>query len=125
MLLSHAIYVVAGERALLAERGAPVVASPAAEMKRGDGVGPIVEYLADGVAVALGTDCAICNNSNDMFIEMRQLGLVQKLRYGAHAISAEQILLTATRGGARALGYQRLGALDEGWQADLVLVDTR
>jgi 5-methylthioadenosine/S-adenosylhomocysteine deaminase len=123
-LLSHAIYVDAEERALLAQHGVRIVSSPAAEMKLADGVAPIVDYLADGITVALGTDCAICNNTNDMFLEMRQLGLVQKLRYGAHSISAEQILRTATVGGAQALGVARLGALQEGWAADLVLVDT-
>lgn len=124
-LLSHAIYVDAEERALLARHQVPVVTSPTAEMKLSDGVAPIVEYLADGITVALGTDCAICNNSNDMFLEMRQLGLVQKLRYGAHSISAEQILLTATLGGARALGLNEVGTLRAGWSADLTVVDTR
>jgi 5-methylthioadenosine/S-adenosylhomocysteine deaminase len=60
-----------------------------------------------------------------MFLEMRQLGLVQKLRYGAHSISAEQILRTATVGGAQALQLNQLGSLQEGWSADLILVDTR
>lgn len=124
MLLSHAVYVDAEEQALLALNRVPVVSSPTAEMKLADGLAPMVDMLRLGVTVALGTDCAICNNSNDMFLEMRQLGLAQKLRYGAHAISAEQILLSATVHGARALGAEgRLGALAEGMSADLVLVD--
>jgi cytosine/adenosine deaminase-related metal-dependent hydrolase len=124
-LLSHAIYVDTEERGLLARHGVPIVSSPTAEMKLADGIAPIVEYLADGITVALGTDCAICNNSSDMFLEMRQLGLVQKLRYGAHSISAEQILRTATVGGAQALGLTQLGSVQEGWSADLIFVDTR
>jgi 5-methylthioadenosine/S-adenosylhomocysteine deaminase len=124
-LLSHAIYVDLEERALLAQHRVPIVSSPSAEMKLADGIAPIVEYLAHGITVALGTDCAICNNSNDMFLEMRQLGLVQKLRYGAHSISAEQILRTATVGGAQALALNQLGSLQEGWSADLIMVDTR
>ncbi|HEV8693937.1 MAG TPA: amidohydrolase family protein, partial [Lysobacter sp.] len=85
MLLSHAVYVDAEERELLALNRVPVVCSPTAEMKLGDGLAPIVDMLRLGVTVALGTDCAICNNSDDMFLEMRQLGLSQKLQYGAHA----------------------------------------
>jgi 5-methylthioadenosine/S-adenosylhomocysteine deaminase len=122
-LLSHAVYVDADEQTLLALNRVPVVSSPTAEMKLADGLAPIVDMLRLGVTVALGTDCAICNNSSDMFLEMRQLGLSQKLRYGAHAISAEQILLSATVHGARALGAEgQLGALAEGMSADLVLV---
>src|SRR5690606_25883710 len=77
---------------------------PAAEMKLSDGIAPVAEYLAHGVVVALGTDTAVCNNSNDLFLEMRQLGLVQKVRYRANAAPAEQILRMATRSRARALG---------------------
>lgn len=125
MLLSHAVYVDAEERALLAAHNVPVVSSPSAEMKLADGLAPIVEMMALGITVALGTDCAICNNSDDMFLEMRQMGLSQKLKYGAHAVSAEQILLSATGHGARALGVEdRLGALAEGMAADLIVVDT-
>jgi len=124
MLLSHAVYVDAEEREMLAINRVPVVSSPTAEMKLADGLAPIVELLRLGVTVALGTDCAICNNSDDMFLEMRQLGLSQKLRYGAHAISAEQILLSATVHGARALGFEgQLGAIAEGMLADLIVVD--
>ena len=125
MLLSHALYVDEEEQALVAERGAAVISSPAAEMKLSDGIAPIAEYLARGVTVALGTDTAVCNNSNDLFLEMRQLGLVQKLRYGADAMPAEQILRAAARGGAQALGAAgEFGVIAEGASADLILVDT-
>lgn len=125
VLLSHALYVDEEEQELLARYGVPVISSPTAEMKLSDGVAPITDYLALGIPVALGTDCAVCNNSNDMFREMRQLGLVQKLRRGADAMPAEQILRAATSGGARALGATgRFGTLAEGAAADLILVDT-
>ncbi|MFW6078761.1 MAG: amidohydrolase family protein [Gemmatimonadota bacterium] len=124
MLLSHALYVDEEERALLAERGVAVVSSPAAEMKLSDGIAPIADFVERGIPVALGTDTAVCNNGNDLFLEMRQLGLSQKLRYGADAMPAEQILRAATRGGARALGLEdQIGVIAEGAAADLILVD--
>lgn len=124
MLLSHALFVDDEERTLLADRGAAVVSSPAAEMKLSDGIAPIAALLGRGVPIALGTDTAVCNNGNDLFLEMRQLGLSQKLRYGAEAMPAEQILRMATGGGARALGMQReIGLIAEGAAADLILVD--
>ena len=123
-LLSHAVHVDHEEIRMLALNGVAVVSSPTAEMKLSDGLAPIVDMMHEGITVALGTDCAICNNSDDMFLEMRQLGLSQKLRYGAHAVSAEQILLSATVHGARALGYEgQLGAIAEGMRADLVMID--
>ena len=123
-LLSHAVHVDHEEIGLLALNGVAVVSSPSAEMKLSDGLAPIVDMMRAGVTVALGTDCAICNNSDDMFLEMRQMGLSQKLKYGAHAMSAEQILLSATVNGARALGFEgELGAIAEGMRADLVMID--
>ena len=123
MLLSHAIHVDEEERALLAERGVCVVSSPVAELKLADGIAPVVDYLERGIVVALGTDCAVCNNSSDLFLEMRQVGLVQKFRYGADAMPAEQILRMATRYGARALGDDQYGVIEVGRAADLILVD--
>jgi 5-methylthioadenosine/S-adenosylhomocysteine deaminase len=124
MLLSHAVHIDAEEIDLIARHGAPVVVSPAAEMKLSDGVPPVVELLRQGVPVALGTDAAVCNNGTDMFLEMKLLGLAQKLRYGAASMPAEQILLMATRHGAAALGEADVyGALVEGMAADLILVD--
>jgi 5-methylthioadenosine/S-adenosylhomocysteine deaminase len=123
MLLSHAIHIDADEIDLIARSNARVVVSPSAEMKLSDGIPPVQALLERGITVALGTDAAVCNNSNDMFLEMRSLGLVQKLRYGPQAAPAEQILLMATRHGAAALGLHDTGYLAPGMAADLIAVD--
>jgi 5-methylthioadenosine/S-adenosylhomocysteine deaminase len=123
-LLSHAVHVDAAEIRLMAERGVAVVVSPAAEMKLADGISPVQDMQEHGMTVALGTDAAVCSNSTDMFLEMRLLGLSQKLRYGAGAAPAEQILRMATRAGATVLGgARRFGCIAQGMAADLILVD--
>src|SRR6185295_13167852 len=38
-------------------------------------------------------------------------------------VSAREALRAATEGGARALGFEKLGRIEKGWQADLVLLD--
>jgi 5-methylthioadenosine/S-adenosylhomocysteine deaminase len=126
MLLSHAVLVDAAEIALMAATGVHVVVSPSAELKLADGVPPVQDMQRAGINVALGTDAAVCNNSTDMFLEMRTLGLSQKLRYGAAAAPAEQILLMATRAGAAVLEAAGAGGwIAEGRAADLILVDVR
>jgi 5-methylthioadenosine/S-adenosylhomocysteine deaminase len=125
MLLSHAVHVDAEERELLARTRTCIIASPAAEMKLADGIAPIADYIAAGMTVALGTDSAVCNNGNDMFLECRQLGLAQKLAHGANVLPADRILRCATRDGACALGEsQTYGAIVPGLSADVILVDT-
>lgn len=126
MLLSHAVHLDEEERELVAARGAIVISSPVAEMKLADGVAPVADYLDLGVTVALGTDAAACNNSGDMFLECRLLGLVQKLTFGPHALPAEQVLRCATTGGARAFGEAgERGVIAPGYAADLIMLDTR
>jgi 5-methylthioadenosine/S-adenosylhomocysteine deaminase len=126
LLLSHAVHVDDEEIQLLAERGVRIVVSPAAEMKLADGIPPVQDMIRAGITVALGTDAAVCNNGTDMFLEMRLFGLSQKLRYGAAAAPAEQILLMATRSGAAVLdGAGNFGTLEEGRAADMILVDVR
>jgi 5-methylthioadenosine/S-adenosylhomocysteine deaminase len=123
-LLSHAVHVDAAEIDLIARRGASVVVSPSAEMKLGDGTPPVHDMIDRGVNVAIGTDAAVCNNATDMFIEMRMMGLYQKLGYGAGAAPAEQILRMATAAGAAALGGgAAFGRIAAGAAADLAVID--
>lgn len=125
VLLSHAVHVDPEERDIIASSGALVIASPTAEMKLSDGVAPVRDYVAGGVPLLLGTDAAVCNNGNDMFLEMRQLGLVQKLRYGAGELGAERILLSGTGGGVALPGAPPgWGRIAAGSPADLILVGT-
>ena len=124
VLLSHAVHVDDEERALLAAAGAAVVASPAAEMKLGDGAAQFDAYRRAGITLALGTDAAVCNNGTDMLLECRMLGLLQKHAFGAGAMHAEAILCAATQGGAAALGLGGVtGVVVPGRAADLVLID--
>ena len=38
-------------------------------------------------------------------------------------VSVREALRAATEGGARALGFDKLGRIEKGWKADLVLLD--
>jgi 5-methylthioadenosine/S-adenosylhomocysteine deaminase len=83
-----------------------------------------LKYRTAGVNVGLGTDGAASNNDLDMFEAMRQAAFQQKLvTMDPTAISAPEAIEMATRGGARALGRNRLGSLAAGMLADLIIVD--
>jgi len=80
--------------------------------------------LDAGIEVALGTDGPASNNSLDMFREMRLCSLLQKFRTGdPSCIRAEEVLKMATVVGARALGWEDVGAIELGKRADMILVD--
>ena len=110
---------------ILAECGATVAHNPASNCKLASGIAAISQMLDDGVHVSLGTDGAPCNNTYDMFQEMRLASLLQKgLRRDATAMTADRVLEMATIDGAKALGLEaEVGSLEVGKKADLVVMN--
>ena len=124
--LAHCVHATDDERRRLAAGGTHVVHCPSSNLKLGSGIAPIPEMLAQGIQVALGADGAPCNNNLDGFIELRLAALLHKPRAGATAMPAETVLALATRGGAAALGLEdRIGSLEVGKRADLIVVEPR
>jgi cytosine/adenosine deaminase-related metal-dependent hydrolase len=124
-VLAHVILTNDRERELLAETGTHVTYCPSSNMKIGAGVAPIVDYLDRGINVALGNDGTPVNNTLDPVAEMRQATLLQTVEQrDPETLPARTVFRMATRDGARAAGYDRVGKLREGWKADIVGVRT-
>ena len=125
LIAAHSVHVSEDEIQILARRGVSVSHNPVSNMFLGDGIAPVVEMLAAGVNVALGTDGAASNNSQDMFEVVKMAALLQRVRLqDAHAISPYEALRMATINGARALGLDHLvGSLEPGKRADLIMLD--
>ncbi len=122
--MAHCIWLNEDEYQVLEDTGTHVLHCPCCNSKLGSGVAKVPEMLKRGINVALGSDGAPSNNNLDMFIEMRVASLLHKLRLGADALAAEDVLYMATRGGAKALGLgEELGILKEGYLADLIILD--
>ncbi len=122
--LAHCIWISETEVALLRERDAKVLHCPTSNLKLGSGIARIPELLSRGISVSLGADGAPCNNTLDMFQEMRLAALIQKPLHGPSAMTAGAVFELATRGGAVALGCDReTGSLESGKKADLALLD--
>jgi 5-methylthioadenosine/S-adenosylhomocysteine deaminase len=92
---------------------------------------PLIEMWRRGVAIGLGTDGAAAWSSLDIFQVAHAAKVGQQALWGTPnhirtALSSDELLTIATRGGARALGIDdRIGSLEVGKRADLLLVDTR
>ncbi|HZN92799.1 MAG TPA: amidohydrolase family protein, partial [Myxococcales bacterium] len=97
---------------------------PSSNLKLASGIAKVPELLAEGVQVALGADGAPCNNTLDMFMEMRLAALIHKPRVGPLGMDGWTVLEMATRGGARALGLEEeIGSLEPGKRADISVLD--
>ncbi|MEM4098796.1 MAG: amidohydrolase family protein, partial [Candidatus Micrarchaeaceae archaeon] len=75
----------------------------------------------------IGTDSVASNNSLDMFQSIKLAALLQKgATRDPSALTAQQALDLATVNAAKALGADdKIGSIEEGKLADLVLLDPR
>jgi cytosine/adenosine deaminase-related metal-dependent hydrolase len=122
--LAHCIWLNEREVHLLRDRKTKVAHCPSSNLKLGSGVARVPELLAKGISVSLGADGAPCNNTLDMFQEMKLAALIQKPTHGPGAMNAQTVFEMATLGGAAALGLEReVGSIEAGKKADIVLLD--
>lgn len=122
--LAHCIWLNDNEIGLLRDRRVKVAHCPSSNLKLGSGIARVPELLSRGIAVSLGADGAPCNNTLDMFEEMRLAALIQKPIHGPRAMNAQTMFEMATLGGAVALGLEReVGSIEPGKKADIVLLD--
>ena len=125
ILAAHSITLQPADFPAVAHTPFSVVFAPSSDMRNAAGVPPLIEMLAAGINVALGTDNVTNNNSYDMFKEMTLTGkLIALLHRDPAALSTRSILEMATLGGARALGKEKeIGSLEIGKKADLIALD--
>jgi cytosine/adenosine deaminase-related metal-dependent hydrolase len=122
--VAHCVQVDGREQEILAHEDVKVAHCPGSNLKLGSGIAPVTELLARGTCVSLGADGAACNNSLDMFHEMRLAATLQAVRHRPGSLPAVQVLRMATCNGARALGVDHLvGSIEVGKRADLILLD--
>jgi 5-methylthioadenosine/S-adenosylhomocysteine deaminase len=122
---AHCVWVTEAEQALMAERSVKVLHCPGSNLKLGSGVAPVHEMRARGISVSLGADGAACNNTLDMFHEMRLAATLQAMRHGPGSLTARDAVWMATREGARALGQaDEIGSIEVGKRADVVVIGT-
>ncbi|SHG96376.1 5'-deoxyadenosine deaminase [Halobaculum gomorrense] len=125
VVLAHCVHTDEDERELIAETGTHVTHCPSSNMKLASGIAPVEDYLDRGVNVALGNDGPPCNNTLDPFTELKQASLLAKVdALDPTAVDASTALRMATLNGARAAGFEHVGALREGWKADVLGIDT-
>lgn len=128
VVLAHCGWITKNEIELMRKANVNVSHCPVSNMKIATGgYAPVPELLDAGVVVSLGTDGAASNNTLDMFETMKFTALLHKQhRWDPKILPAQTVFDLATIFGAKALGLQdQIGSLEEGKQADIVLVDFR
>jgi 5-methylthioadenosine/S-adenosylhomocysteine deaminase len=126
-LAAHGVHLSDADIAILLKHRVALSHNPESNMKLASGAAPLTKALKAGLVVGLGTDGAASNNDLDMFEAMRQAAFLHKLIEGDPTVaSAQTVLEMATIGGAAAVGMaDRLGSLEPGKLADLIVVSMR
>ncbi|UCF98490.1 MAG: 8-oxoguanine deaminase [Spirochaetaceae bacterium] len=120
---AHGIHFSDEELEVLHQSGTAVCHCPSSNMRLGSGIARVKEMIEKGITVSLAVDGSASNDASDFLGEMRQALFLQRVRYGADAITVPQIFALATRNGAKVLNFSELGRIEEGWGADLALFD--
>jgi cytosine/adenosine deaminase-related metal-dependent hydrolase len=119
VLASQCVQIDNAEIDILAQNGVHVSHQPLSNCEVGGGFAPVPEMLAAGVNVALGTDGYV----NNFFEVMRAAALIPKARLlDPGTMPAHTAWTMATQNGAQALGFDSVGTLTPGNQADLLLI---
>ena len=122
-IAAHCVYTTPEDWAIMAEKGVSCVHNPISNLKLGSGIAPVPAMRKAGVNVCLGTDGVSSNNATDLFSDLKFAAI---LHNGANrdplALLPMDALKMATRDGGVALG-RKTGVIQEGYQADLILVD--
>ena len=126
LVAAHCIFVDADDIALLHDKKVGVSHNIVSNVKAGKGIAPVLEMLAAGLDVGLGTDGPMSGNTLDV---MGLLGYTAKLhklaKLDRRVMPARDVVEMATIGGARAIDMgDRIGSLEPGKLADLIIVDT-
>lgn len=124
LVLAHCVHLSPAEEKIVAQSRSTVVHCPGANLKLASGIAAVPRLLAQGINVAIGADGAPCNNTLDVFHELRLAATLHLPNSGAAAMPARAVLAMATTAGARALGLAaEIGSLEPGKAADVTVVD--
>jgi guanine deaminase len=122
---THAVWLDDEDRRRLAGSGVSVAHNPGSNLKLGSGMADLRRLLAAGIPVAIGTDGASSSDNLNVFEAMRLASYLTRVRDlpDEQWVTAREAFALATQGGAAALGFGRIGRIEKGLEADLVLLD--
>lgn len=128
-ILAHGIFLDEKDQQILSNNRSRVGISHCigANTKSAKGVAPIKQLISKGLSIGLGTDGPSSGNTLDMFTQMKMVGNFHKTKEADRSLfPAKEIVRMATIGGAEVLGIEdRVGTLEVGKQADIVLIETK
>lgn len=120
---AHMVHLSPAEIRMVADTRTGIAHCPGSNARLGSGIAPAPELAAAGAPVSLGVDGSACNEPGDSISEAHTCWYTHRAVRGASALSVEDVIHWGTRGGARVLGIDNIGAIEVGRAADLAVYD--
>ncbi len=122
---AHGVWLDDADIRTLKQRGVGLAHCPSSNMKLASGAARVVDILAAGIHMGLGTD-GFAGSNNDATL-MEEMDLAGKLAKVASmdptSLRAQQIVEMSTITGAKALGIEKItGSLEAGKRADMITI---
>ncbi len=118
----HCIHITEEEKKMLKDSGVSVVHNPESNMGNAVGVSPVLDLINKGVLVGMGTD----GYTADMTESLKVTNVLHKLNAGLPSVGwvePHQMLFNNNRTIANRFMKDKVGTLEEGYLADVIIVD--
>jgi guanine deaminase len=121
---AHAIWLDDDDIARLGQSGVRVAHNPSSNLRLGSGVAPVRKMLTNGIVVGVGTDASNTSDGQNMFEATRLASYLSRIDGFAtdEWLSAGEAFQLATEGSAKVLGFEKIGRLTPGYEADIVFL---
>jgi 5-methylthioadenosine/S-adenosylhomocysteine deaminase len=121
---AHAIWLDDDDIARLGQAGVQVAHNPSSNLRLGSGVAPVRKMLTNGIGVGVGTDASNTSDGQNMFEATRLASYLSRIDGFAtnEWLSADEAFHLATEGSAKVLGFDKIGRLAPGYEADIVFL---
>ena len=125
VLAAHMVHPTEEEMEILAENNVKIAHCPESNLKLASGVAPVPKMIEKGIIVGIGTDGTASNDDLDIIGEISTAAKLHKgYNLDPTVLNARQALKMATIEGAKAIRKEdKLGSLEIGKNADIVLID--
>jgi cytosine/adenosine deaminase-related metal-dependent hydrolase len=121
---AHIVWASDTDIRKLSEHECGMAHCPASNMRLGSGIAPVTVMKQTNMRIGIGVDGSSSNDTNSFIGEVRLAMLLQRVRYGADALTSREALAMASMGGARVLRMDSdIGSIEVGKAADLIMWD--
>jgi 5-methylthioadenosine/S-adenosylhomocysteine deaminase len=121
---AHAIWLDDDDLARLGQSGVRVAHNPSSNLRLGSGVAPVRKMLNNGIVVGVGTDASNTSDGQNMFEATRLASYLSRIDGfdSDEWLSAGEAFHLATEGSAKVLGFDKIGKLAPGYEADIAFL---